>query len=114
MKCIHGVGPLWGRAGPADAGPREELFPTETRLGGPGSLDLLQCPLWVVEMCSVYLGGLSHLLLLSLLEPPQMGERGGRLGPGPWCRRGLARSASAWSSGWPRPLRLYSLITCAL
>lgn len=47
-----------------------------------------------------------HLLLLSLLEPPQRAGSRGRGGGAPclgaWCRRGLARLASAWSLGWPR------------
>lgn len=117
MKFIHGVGPLWRRAGPADAGLRDELFTTGTRLG---SLDLLLCPLWVVEMCSVYLGGLATCCYSACWSP----LRG--LGPGAGgALLGCLVQTGPGSVGFclelgvapGRPLRLYSLvslITCAL
>ena len=71
-------------------------------------------PVVGLEACSGHLGSLSRLLLLSLLEPLRWGSAVACPGPRPCCRRGLARLASAWSSGWPRPLRLCSLIASAL
>lgn len=75
----------------------------EQRLGRPGGLDLLLCPLWVVEMCSAMPGRpcLATLLLLSCWSPLRgLGPGGGAL-LGCLVQTGPGSVASAWSLGWP-------------
>lgn len=79
----------WGRAEPLTLD--RESFTVEKRLCWPASLDLLLC-LWGLEVCRVNLGSFSHLLLLKLPEPHQMGKADDQWGPwvGTWGRWGLA------------------------
>lgn len=78
---------LWGRVGPAGLGP-EMSYLQQKRGCAPASLDLLPC-------CGV--GGSSHLLLLTLLGPPQVGKLiSGGPGWGPGAQGDLWRCLSAF------------------